>query len=79
VRFFWRGAGAIPGYQQVLFNPVPWFQKAAAPELVRAGKDGAISINAAGAVATLPQERQAAAVAGGRKGIAAGGTRSAPG
>ncbi|QQB38323.1 hypothetical protein I6I07_25935 [Achromobacter deleyi] len=42
-------------------------QKAAAPELVRAVKDGAISINAAAAVATLPQERQAAAVAGGRK------------
>ena len=42
-------------------------QKAAAPELVRAVKDGAISINAAAAVATLPPERQAAAVAGGRK------------
>lgn len=54
-------------------------QKAAAPELVRAVKDGAISINAAAAVATLPQERQAAAVAGGAEGIAAGGARSAPG
>ncbi|CAB3926234.1 hypothetical protein LMG3410_05958 [Achromobacter aegrifaciens] len=42
-------------------------QKAAAPELVRAVKDGAISINAAAAVSTLPPERQAAAVAGGRK------------
>ncbi len=42
-------------------------QKAAAPELVRAVKDGAISINAAAAVASLPAERQAAAVAGGRK------------
>ncbi|WP_238913381.1 hypothetical protein [Achromobacter insolitus] len=42
-------------------------QKAAAPELVRAVKDGAISINAAAAVAELPPERQAAAVAGGRK------------
>ncbi|QVQ27873.1 hypothetical protein [Achromobacter deleyi] len=42
-------------------------QKAAAPELVRAVKEGAISINAAAAVASLPAERQAAAVAGGRK------------
>ncbi len=42
-------------------------QKSAAPELVRAVKEGAISINAAAAVASLPTERQAAAVAGGRK------------
>ncbi|MGE8636515.1 MAG: hypothetical protein ACN6P8_23435, partial [Achromobacter piechaudii] len=42
-------------------------QKAAAPELVRAVKEGAISINAAAAVASLPPERQAAAVAGGKK------------
>lgn len=42
-------------------------QKSAAPELVRAVKAGAISINAAAAVASLPAERQAAAVAGGRK------------
>lgn len=42
-------------------------QKEAAPELVRAVKEGAISINAAAAVASLPAERQAAAVAGGRK------------
>jgi hypothetical protein len=42
-------------------------QKDAAPELVRAVKAGAISINAAAAVASLPAERQAAAVAGGKK------------
>ncbi|AYD67600.1 hypothetical protein YH64_026435 [Achromobacter sp. LC458] len=42
-------------------------QKDAAPELVRAVKEGAISINAAAAVASLPPERQAAAVAGGKK------------
>ena len=42
-------------------------QKAAAPELVRAVKEGAISINAAAAVSSLPPERQAAAVAGGKK------------
>lgn len=42
-------------------------QKDAAPELVRAVKSGTISINAAAAVASLPAERQAAAVAGGKK------------
>jgi hypothetical protein len=42
-------------------------QQAAAPELVKAVKEGAISINAAAAVATLPPEKQVAAVAGGRK------------
>lgn len=44
-------------------------QRAAAPELVRAVKDGAISIHAAAAVAALPPERQAAAVAGGKKAL----------
>ncbi|MNI59728.1 hypothetical protein D3C73_1149050 [compost metagenome] len=34
---------------------------------MRAVKEGAISINAAAAVASLPPERQAAAVAGGKK------------
>ncbi len=42
-------------------------QKTAAPELVRAVKSGVISINAAAAVATLPSEKQVAAVAGGKK------------
>lgn len=42
-------------------------QKTAAPELVDAIKTGAISINAAAAVASLPQAEQSAAVAGGRK------------
>ena len=42
-------------------------QKTAAPELVEAIKAGAISINAAAAVATLPSEKQVAAVAGGKK------------
>lgn len=42
-------------------------QKAAAPELVEAVKSGVISINAAAAVATLPEEKQKAAVAGGKK------------
>lgn len=42
-------------------------QKAAAPELVAAIKSGTISINTAATVATLPQEAQVAAAAGGKK------------
>jgi len=42
-------------------------QKSAAPELVEAVKAGTISINAAATVASLPQEEQVAAVAGGKK------------
>ena len=42
-------------------------QKHAAPELVGAVKSGLISINAAAAVASLPGEKQVAAVAGGKK------------
>jgi hypothetical protein len=42
-------------------------QKTASPELVGAVRSGVISINAAAAVASLPSEVQAAAVAGGKK------------
>jgi hypothetical protein len=42
-------------------------RKTATPELVSAVKAGAISINAAAAVASLPSEKQVAAVAGGKK------------
>ena len=42
-------------------------QKSAAPELVAAIKSGTISINAAATVASLPIEKQVAAVAGGKK------------
>jgi hypothetical protein len=42
-------------------------QKTATPELVSAVKAGVISINAAAAVASLPEEKQVAAVAGGKK------------
>lgn len=42
-------------------------QKTAAPELVSAVKSGVISINAAAAVASLPAEKQVAAVEGGKK------------
>jgi hypothetical protein len=41
-------------------------QKQAAPELVAAVKAGAISLNAAAAVATLPAEEQKAAALGGK-------------
>lgn len=42
-------------------------QKTAAPELVNAVKAGVISINAAAAVASLPGDKQVAAVVGGKK------------
>lgn len=42
-------------------------KKTAVPELVSAVKEGVISIKAAAAVASLPIEKQAAAVAGGKK------------
>jgi transcriptional regulator with XRE-family HTH domain len=42
-------------------------QKAATPELVEAVRAGTISINAAATVASLPEQVQIAAVAGGRK------------
>jgi hypothetical protein len=42
-------------------------QRAASPELVRAVRDGSISISAAATIASLPTEEQKAAVAGGRK------------
>ena len=42
-------------------------QKAATPELVEAVRAGTISINAAATVASLPQDEQVAAVAGGKK------------
>ncbi|MEN3366861.1 MAG: hypothetical protein V7606_4135 [Burkholderiales bacterium] len=42
-------------------------RKTATPELVSAVKAGVISINAAAAVASLPGEKQVAAVAGGKK------------
>ena len=42
-------------------------QRTAAPELVRAVRNGTISISAAAAVASLPEAEQVAAVAGGRK------------
>lgn len=49
------------------FSQIEKIQKSAAPELVAAVKSGAISINAAATVATLPVEAQKAAAAGGKK------------
>lgn len=48
-------------------NQIDKIQKSAAPELVAAVKSGAISINAAATVASLPMAAQVAAVAGGKK------------
>ncbi|MET0186216.1 MAG: hypothetical protein ABW210_12250 [Achromobacter sp.] len=48
-------------------NQIEKIQKTAAPELVGAVKSGVISINAAAAVASLPSDKQVAAVAGGKK------------
>ena len=42
-------------------------QKKAAPELVEAIKAGVVSINAAAAISSLPEEKQKEAVAGGRQ------------
>lgn len=42
-------------------------QKAAAPELVNAVKTGVVSINAAAAISSLPEDKQKEAVAGGKK------------
>ena len=42
-------------------------QKQAAPEVVAAVKSGTISINAAAAVATLPEDEQIAAALGGKE------------
>lgn len=55
-------AARLSSNQVVLIEKI---QKQAAPELVAAVKAGAISINAAAAVATLPVEEQAAAATAG--------------
>jgi len=55
-------AARVSSNQMVMIEKI---QKQAAPELVAAVKAGAISINAAAAVATLPAEEQAAAAIAG--------------
>src|SRR5690606_9578573 len=56
-------AARLSSNQVVLIEKI---QNQAVPELVAAVKAGAISINAAAAVATLPEEEQKAAALGGR-------------
>ncbi len=56
-------AARLSSSQVVMIEKI---QKQAAPELVAALKSGAISLNAAAAVASLPAEEQAAAATGGR-------------
>ncbi len=56
-------AARLSSSQVVMIEKI---QKQAAPEVVAAVKSGAISINAAAAVATLPEQEQVAAALGGR-------------
>ncbi len=56
-------AARLSNSQVVMIEKI---QKQAAPEVVAAVKSGAISINAAAAVATLPEQEQVAAALGGR-------------
>ncbi len=55
------------GISSATIGQIDRIRKTAAPELVEAVRSGAISINAAAAVATLPSEAQVSAVAGGKK------------
>jgi hypothetical protein len=59
-------AARLSGSQVVMIEKI---QKQAAPELVAAVKSGAISINAAAVVATLPAEEQVAAALAGKEGL----------
>jgi hypothetical protein len=52
------------GISSATIGQIDRIRKTAAPELVEAVRSGAISINAAAAVATLPSEAQVSAVAG---------------
>jgi hypothetical protein len=51
----------------VTLGRIEKIQKTAAPELVAAVKNGVVSINAAAAIASLPDDKQKEAVAGGKK------------
>lgn len=55
------------GISSATIGQIDRIRKTAAPELVEAVRNGAISINAAAAVATLPSQAQVSAVAGGKK------------
>lgn len=51
----------------VTLGQIEKIQKTATPELVQAVKTGMVSINAAAAISSLPEEKQKEAVAGGKK------------
>ncbi|EJM96280.1 hypothetical protein [Herbaspirillum sp. YR522] len=55
------------GISTTTIGQIDRIRKTAAPELVEAVRTGAISINAAAAVASLPSDAQVTAVAGGKK------------
>ncbi|MBB5391759.1 MULTISPECIES: hypothetical protein [unclassified Herbaspirillum] len=55
------------GISSATIGQIDRIRKTAAPELVQAVRSGAISINAAAAVASLPSDVQVNAVAGGKK------------
>ena len=57
----------VAGISSNAVSRIEKIQKTATPELVEAVRSGAISLNAAAAVASLPSEEQVAAVNGGRK------------
>jgi hypothetical protein len=57
----------IAGVSSHKIAQIEKIQKTATPELIDAVRAGTISIGAAAAVASLPEEKQVAAVAGGRK------------
>ncbi|HEX8957092.1 MAG TPA: hypothetical protein VF798_12490, partial [Burkholderiaceae bacterium] len=57
----------IAGVSSHTIAQIEKIQKTATPELIDAVRAGTISIGAAAAVASLPEEKQVAAVAGGRK------------
>ena len=57
----------VAGISSNTVSRIEKIQKTATPELVEAVRSGAISLNAAAAVASLPSEEQVAAVNGGKK------------
>jgi len=57
----------VAGISSNAVSRIERIQKTATPELVEAVRSGAISLNAAAAVASLPSEEQVAAVNGGKK------------
>lgn len=57
----------VAGISSNAISQIEKIQKTAAPELVDAVRSGTISLNAAAVVASLPSEKQVAAVVGGKK------------